>query len=97
MVAAVCLALGGCDSPSPGRFAHEARHTVGGDRFAVHWATEGRRGAAEAIRLERRWGAKAAVVRSRAVVAIESVTGCRVDGRSVHGDANVIRAALLCD
>ncbi len=96
MVAGLCLAVAGCDSPSPGRFAHEARAVAGGDRFAVHWTVEGRRGAAQAIRLNRRWGARPAVVRARAVAAIEQVTGCRVDGRTVSGDANVVRVTLIC-
>ncbi len=96
MVAAVCLALAACDSPSPGRFAQEARHAVDGDRFAVHWTVEGRQGAAQAIRLNRRWGARPAVVRARAVAAIEQVTRCRVDGRTVSGDASVVRATLIC-
>lgn len=93
VVFAACMALVGCDSPSPAFRDVPARAvSVDGSRFSVR-ATRWR---AEAVRTS----AQAPPVRNKAVIrgalAILKVTGCPLHLASVEGDEVMVRADLNC-
>ena len=86
-----CLALAGCDSPSPQFIGSpNAEVTVGGMRFSVH-----RRGdSVEVYRLGLIFRPSEAEVLANAERAIELTTGCAV--RGMNGDQALIKARLDC-
>lgn len=82
-----------CSSASP-KFLNTTPQTlsVEGWEIDVYW-----RGTdAQAIRTNTVWGASKQDMQIRAAVAMEEVTGCRVDRRSLNGDAAVMNARLIC-
>lgn len=87
----ILLVLGACGTPGP-EFAGVApvRVKLGASVFDIRVA--GRR--AEAIRLNPRPAMRLASVGVPAVLAIERVSGCRVD--RLRGDQAMMRAALDC-
>ncbi|RMD49967.1 MAG: hypothetical protein D6832_00670 [Alphaproteobacteria bacterium] len=91
LVLLLALLAAACDSPHP-RFAGRpvVEVTVEGDRFRVHLGE----GEAQALRINRRWGAQDEEVVRRARIAIARASGCRVT-RAV-GDRNIVSAALDC-
>lgn len=91
LVFACLLLTSACDTASP-EFAGvtPVRVTVGGSVFDVR--VEGRR--AEALRLNAQAAPRLASVGVPAVLAIERVSGCRVD--RLTGDQAMMRATLDC-
>jgi len=85
------LALAACDTASP-EFAGVApvRVTAGASVFDIR--VDGRR--AEAVRLNPQPAPRLASVGVPAVLAIEAVSGCRVD--RLTGDQAMMRATLDC-
>lgn len=52
---------------------------------------------AQAIRMTSELGVKPETMKTRGVLAVELATGCRLDGRTVRYDTNVLNARLICD
>ena len=84
-------ALTACDRPAPAfRDVAPVRMHMGGATFDIR--VRGRR--AEAIRRTPQWAPRLAAVGVPAVLAIEAVSGCRVD--RLRGDQARMVAALDC-
>ncbi len=93
-IAGTCLlmaVLAACNGPGP------AFHGIAPDRAVIGGAVfdirvKGRR--AQAIRLNSEWAPRLAAVAPRAIMAIETVSGCRV--AHLDGDQAVVTARLDC-
>ena len=91
LVAALALALAGCNEPGPGfRGVPATRVTEGGSTFDVR--VSGTR--AEAVRINMQWAPNLDAVAPQARAAIERVSGCRV--RRLGGDQALVVAYLDC-
>ncbi len=94
LIALACaLVLAGCTSPSP-RFAGTARQEVSveGSRFIVfHRGDE-----VEVHRVSPEFLPRQRDVFLRAIMAIETVTGCALRPRSLTGDQAILRASVDC-
>jgi hypothetical protein len=87
------LTLACCTSASP-RFLGAARDEVSveGSRFIVFR----RASEVEVHRVSTEWRPRESVVLAKAIIAIETSTGCRVRPGSMTGDPAIIRASLDC-
>lgn len=84
-------ALAACDTPGPGYSGvAPVRMHLGGSSFDIR--VTGRR--AEAIRVNAEWAPRLAAVGPQAVLAIERVSGCKVN--RLTGDAARMVARLDC-
>jgi hypothetical protein len=52
---------------------------------------------AQAIRMTAELWVKSETMGARGRLAVEQATGCRLDGRTVRFDTNVLNARLICD
>lgn len=87
------LMVAACDSPHPKMYGEEVtRITVEHSTFKVR--TKGDIG--EAIRIGYAPRSEHPRIILRAVVAIEKVSGCKVDQRSVRGDPALVIARIKC-
>lgn len=83
--------LAACDTASPAfKDAPAQRITIGKSTFDVR--VKDRR--AEALRVNAEWAPRLEAVAERATMAIETVSGCKVE--RLHGDQAMIKADLKC-
>jgi hypothetical protein len=87
------LLLAGCSSASP-EYAAADRIEVGVGNRTFHVYSTGR--TAQAIRMNREWGADQDSIDADATVAIARATGCGVDEKSLRGDHTIITAKIAC-
>lgn len=88
------LLAAACSSPSP-RFLGVEPMVVEVEGWRIDVYADGER--AQAIRMTTELGAKAADMKARGREAVERATGCRLDGRTVKADPNVLEGRLICD
>jgi hypothetical protein len=90
---ALAFGLAACDSPSPRYMGQTARQvTIDGSVFSVRatpWD-------AEAIRVNMELNTRRKGIVALGGVAIETATGCKVKGRTLQGDTNIVRAKIAC-
>lgn len=85
--------LAACSSPSL-RYVGIEPVTVAVEDWEIDVYSDGSR--AQAIRMTRTVGATAELMRARGGVAVTEATGCRLDGRTVRADSNVLDGRLIC-
>jgi hypothetical protein len=85
--------LGGCDSQSMEFMAARSENVViGGMNFGVHWTDKATEVYRTGMIARRQWDD----VPANALLAIETVTGCKVKEGSMEGDAALMKAKLTC-
>lgn len=88
------LLLAACSSPGVRYIGVEpVQVIVDGWRIDVY--SDGER--AQAIRMTSELNVKAASMGERGRAAVEQATGCRLDGRTIKFDTNVLDGRLICD
>ncbi len=88
------LLVAACSSPGV-RFIGVAPAQVDVDGWRIDVYSDGER--AQAIRMTRELNVRPAVMGERGRIAVEQATGCRLDGRTVKFDTNVLDGRLICD
>ena len=86
-------ALAACSSPGV-RYLGVEPVVVQVEGWRIDVYSDGER--AQAIRMTPELYAKAADMKARGRRAVEIATGCRLDGRTVKADTNVLNAKLIC-
>lgn len=87
------LILAACAAPSIGVMGGQSDSVRVGDYlFDVNYKGE----QAEAYRANLVWSPKQPEVLAAGAVAMELVTGCRVDRGSIRGDVGIVQADLIC-
>lgn len=85
--------LAGCSAPTTAFLGIDpVRVEVSSRTFDVY----AKDNAAQAVRINREWGARSEDVFDDAKVAIESATSCSVVSDSINGDVAVVNAKLAC-
>lgn len=88
LLGCLMLALAACSSPSVG-FMGVAPETVVVEGWEIDvYALDGR---AEAIRMTKDWDQSTALMKERGLIAVEQVTGWRIDRRTISGDGSIVR------
>jgi hypothetical protein len=86
--------LSACSSAGV-RYLGVAPTPVDVDGWRIDVYSDGDR--AQAIRMTSELRVKPEMMRERGRLAVEQATGCRLDGRTVRYDTNVLDARLICD
>ena len=90
----VAKLLSACASPSP-QYLTAPRQTISVQGWDMDVFRRGDR--AQIIRTNTAWGASKQDMQIRGIIAVEEITGCRVDRRSPTGDAVILNVKLICD